>query len=48
MMFQPSYHSMPPLIGPSVLAADLSNLATECHRVMEAGADYIHLDVMVS
>jgi ribulose-phosphate 3-epimerase len=39
-------HSLPPLIGPSVLAADMSNLAGESNRVLEAGADYLHLDVM--
>lgn len=40
------YHSVPALIGPSLLASDLSNLAGESKRVMDAGADYLHLDVM--
>lgn len=39
-------HSVPALIGPSLLASDLSNLAGESKRVMDAGADYLHLDVM--
>lgn len=33
-------------IGPSVLAADMSNLTNETISVIESGADYIHLDVM--
>jgi len=33
-------------IAPSLLAADFADLATELRRVEEAGADWIHLDVM--
>lgn len=33
-------------ISPSVLAADLSNLATEVKEIEECGADMVHLDVM--
>jgi ribulose-phosphate 3-epimerase len=34
------------LIAPSILAADFSQLETEIHRVEEAGADWLHLDIM--
>lgn len=34
------------IISPSVLSADLSSLAEEVKKVEEAGAKYIHLDVM--
>ncbi len=34
------------LVAPSILAADFSNLAAETKRVEEAGADWIHLDIM--
>jgi ribulose-phosphate 3-epimerase len=34
------------LIGPSLLACDLSNMTVESQRVLEAGADFLHLDVM--
>ena len=33
-------------ISPSVLASDLSNLASEVAEIAAAGADMVHLDVM--
>ncbi|MDP6541740.1 MAG: ribulose-phosphate 3-epimerase [Phycisphaerales bacterium] len=35
-----------PLIAPSILSADFANLGNECKKVVEAGADLLHLDVM--
>jgi len=39
-------HHCKALIGPSVLDCDKAHLARECQRTIDAGADYIHLDVM--
>src|SRR5216684_5762557 len=33
-------------VAPSILAADFSRLADEVHRVEQAGADWIHCDIM--
>ncbi len=33
-------------IAPSILAADAAKLGTELKRIEEAGADYVHIDVM--
>jgi len=35
-----------PLVAPSILAADFSRLGDEVKKVSEAGADFIHVDVM--
>jgi len=37
---------MKPLIAPSLLAADFSNLEREIHMINESQADWIHVDVM--
>ena len=34
------------LIAPSILAADFGQFATEAHRTEQAGADWLHCDVM--
>jgi ribulose-phosphate 3-epimerase len=34
------------LVAPSILAADFSQLEAEIHRAEEAGADWLHLDIM--
>jgi ribulose-phosphate 3-epimerase len=39
-------HSLPLVIAPSLLAADFAHLGEEVHRVIQAGADWIHFDVM--
>lgn len=35
-----------PLISPSILSADFANLEAEVRRLDEAGADWVHVDVM--
>ena len=35
-----------PKVAPSILAADFSELGRDVRRVSDAGADYIHIDVM--
>jgi len=37
---------MAPLIAPSILSADFSNLAKSLKEIEESGADWVHLDVM--
>ena len=36
----------PPLIAPSILSADFAKLGEEVHAIDQAGADWIHIDVM--
>ena len=33
-------------VSPSILSADFANLARDCAKVVEAGADMLHIDVM--
>ncbi|MEX2219505.1 MAG: ribulose-phosphate 3-epimerase [Phycisphaerales bacterium] len=35
-----------PLVAPSILSADFTRMGDECHGVLDAGADLLHLDVM--
>jgi hypothetical protein len=35
------------IIAPSILAADFGALGADCRRMVEAGADWLHVDSMV-
>lgn len=41
-----SMNSKPIIVAPSVLACDFNHLQAECARMVKAGADWLHLDVM--
>lgn len=41
-----SYSPLEPVIAPSILSADLAHLGAESESVINAGADWIHFDVM--
>src|SRR6478609_6915178 len=43
---EPNIMTLPIRIAPSILAADFAKLGQEVRDVTEAGADWIHLDVM--
>lgn len=38
--------SLRTIIAPSLLAGDFGILAAECNRMVEYGADWLHMDVM--
>ena len=47
MMAEEHVHiERPTIIAPSILSADFANLGADVRRVEEAGAEYIHIDVM--
>ncbi|KAL0479372.1 ribulose-phosphate 3-epimerase, partial [Acrasis kona] len=37
---------MKAIIAPSLLSGDFAILAEECNRMLDLGADYLHMDVM--
>lgn len=45
-IFYSSSYARAMLIAPSMLACDFRQIGHEAHRALEAGADWLHLDVM--
>ncbi|CAJ1791462.1 unnamed protein product [Sphenostylis stenocarpa] len=37
-----------PKIAPSMLSSDFANLASEAHRMLNFGADWLHMDIMIA
>ncbi|KNA11296.1 hypothetical protein SOVF_136530 [Spinacia oleracea] len=35
-----------PKIAPSMLSSDFANLASEAQRMLDCGADWLHMDIM--
>ncbi|MED6138787.1 hypothetical protein PIB30_077816 [Stylosanthes scabra] len=35
-----------PNIAPSMLSSDFANLSSEAHRILDSGADWLHMDIM--
>jgi ribulose-phosphate 3-epimerase len=42
----PPMNNKPLVVAPSVLASDFTHLGSECARIEEAGADWLHLDII--
>jgi hypothetical protein len=43
-----SSHGLKAIVAPSMLSSDFACLASEAKRILECGADWLHMDVMVS
>ena len=40
------FEQVPIVIGPSILSADFGNLHEDCVKILEAGSDSLHIDIM--
>lgn len=40
------YHNLKPIVSPSLLSCDLSNMSSEADDMHRLGADWLHLDIM--